>query len=190
MKKYYRHKTLVAAHRGNSKYFPENTLSSFKSALTLDVDMVETDIHMTKDGELVLMHDHTVDRTTDGTGEVRSLTLAEIKKLDAGSWKGEQFRGERVPTFEEFLELFKTKKEMLFNIELKDYPMEYGEFAFRSCDKIIAMIEKYGIGERCVLNSFSGELLEYIDEKYCHKYCLHGYYPTKIMGKQQRDPYS
>ena len=111
MKKYYRHKTLVAAHRGNSKYFPENTLSSFKSALTLDVDMVETDIHMTKDGELVLMHDHTVDRTTDGTGEVRSLTLAEIKKLDAAAGRGSSSGASAFPPLKSFSNSSRLKKK-------------------------------------------------------------------------------
>lgn len=183
MKLNYKHNVLVAAHRGDSAHFPENTLSSFKSALNYDIDMVETDLHMTKDGEIVLMHDHSVDRTTDGKGEIRNMTLAEIKKLDAGN-------GEKVPSFDEFMSLFTDRRQMLFNIELKDYPKEYGSFAFESCDKIISLIEKYGIGERCVLNSFSGELLEYIDRKYNHKYRLHGYFPKKLLGNISTEPYS
>ncbi|MBQ6876614.1 MAG: glycerophosphodiester phosphodiesterase, partial [Lachnospiraceae bacterium] len=89
MKLAYRNKIPVAAHRGNSRYFPENTLCAFRSAIELGVDMVEFDLHMTKDGVLIVMHDHMVDRTTDGTGLIREKTLAEIKALDAGSWKGE-----------------------------------------------------------------------------------------------------
>lgn len=190
MKQFYKHKTLVAAHRGNSKYFPENTIAAFRSALTLDVDMVENDVHMTKDGKLVVMHDHAVDRTTNGTGEIRNMTFDEIRALDAGSWKGDEFRGEKVPSFEEFLELFRDRPDMLFNIEMKDYPSMWGDFAYESCDKIIAMMEEYGIAERSVINSWSGELLEYIDEKYNHKYNLHGYFPIDSMGKnQKKNPY-
>ena len=99
----YKNAIPVAAHRGNSKYFPENTMSAFRSAVALEPDMLEIDIQMTKDGEIVMMHDHTVDRTTDGTGLIREKTLEEIRRLDAGSWKGEEFRGEKVPTFVEFL---------------------------------------------------------------------------------------
>lgn len=185
MKEFYKNKVLVAAHRGNSKYFPENTMSAFKSALTLDIDMIETDVHMTKDGELVVIHDHTVDRTTNGKGEIRNMTFEEIKRLDAGSWKGTQFENERVPSFKEFLELVADKKDMMFNIELKDYPYMWGDFAYKSCDRIIAMMEEYGIAERSVINSWSGQILEYIDKKYDKKYKLHGYFPLKLLGSYQ-----
>lgn len=190
MKEYYKHKVLVAAHRGNSKYFPENTMPAFESALTLDIDMIENDLHMTKDGEIVVMHDHTVDRTTNGTGNIQDMTLAEMKALDAGSWKGPEFAGVKVPTFVEFLELVKDRKDMMFNIEFKDYPHLQGDRAYVSCDKCIAMMEEYGIAERSVINSWSGELLEYIDRKYNHKYYLHGYFPLNLMGENQKmDPY-
>lgn len=190
MRELYRHKVLVAAHRGNSMYFPENTMPAFESALTLDVDMIENDLHMTADGEIIVMHDHTVDRTTDGTGPIREKTLAEMKELDAGAWKGAEFAGVRVPTFLEFLELVRDRKDMLFNIELKDYPHLEGERAFQSCDKSLAMMEEYGIADRSVINSWSGELLEYIDRKYHHRYNLHGYFPLSLMGENQtRDPY-
>ena len=190
MKEFYKNRILVAAHRGNSKYYPENTMASFRSALTLNIDMIENDLHMTKDGEIIVMHDPTVDRTTDGTGRICDMTLAEIKSLDAGSWKGEEFRGERVPTFTEFLELVSEKKDMMFNIELKDYPAELGAFAYESCDKILAMMDQAVISERSVINSWSGELLEYIDEKYDHRYHLHGYFPIDWMGDNQRkNPY-
>lgn len=190
MKQYYRHKVMVAAHRGNSRYFPENTLPAFESALSLDIDMVETDLHMTADGEIILMHDQTVERTTNGTGDIQNMTLAQIRTLDAGLWKGEEFRGTKVPTFTEFLELMKNRKEMLFNIEFKDFPHLQGKRAYESCDKCIAMMEEYGIAQRSVINSWSGELLEYIDKKYNHKYQLHGYFPVELMGENQtRSPY-
>jgi len=73
----YQNQIAVAAHRGNSRYYPENTMAAYRSALALQVDMIEMDVHMTRDGELVCMHDHRVDRTTNGDGLVREMTLEE-----------------------------------------------------------------------------------------------------------------
>lgn len=95
---------VVIAHRGASGQAPENTLSSIERALEFGATMVEIDVHTTKDGEIVLIHDSDVSRTTDGTGLVSSLTLEEIRSLDAGSWFGPGFSGERVPTLDEALE--------------------------------------------------------------------------------------
>lgn len=75
LKDFYRNRVLVAAHRGNSRYYPENTMPAFESALTLDIDMIENDLHMTRDGQIIVMHDQKVDRTTDGTGKICSSTL-------------------------------------------------------------------------------------------------------------------
>lgn len=180
----------LAAHRGFSQFYPENTMLAMREALKLDIDMVETDLHMTSDGEIVLMHDHTVDRTTNGTGLVREMTLAQIQALDAGAWKGEQFQGERVPTFREFLELMKDYPKIEMNIELKDYPHMSGDFALESCDKSLAMLEEYGMVDRIVINSWSGELLQYISEKYHGRYRLHGYYPLFLnSGEFDRESY-
>lgn len=96
--------TLVA-HRGGAAEAPENTLAAFRHALSLGIRWFELDVQMSRDGELVVIHDQTVDRTTNGTGEVGSLLLQELRTLDAGSWFGGQFRGERVPTLRETLEL-------------------------------------------------------------------------------------
>ena len=186
----YKNKVRVAAHRGNSRWFPENTLPAFESAFKLPVDQMEIDLHMTKDGEIVMMHDHTVDRTTNGTGLVRDLTLKEIKQLDAGAWKGDEFIGTRVPTFIEFLEFIKDHPEMTYNVELKDYPLTDPEWAKVSADKSLALIEKYGIADRIWINCWSGELLEYIDAKYDHRYKLHGYFPFDLLhGTKTRHPY-
>lgn len=93
----------VSAHRGASATHPENTRSAFREAIRLGVQQIELDVCLTKDKHLVVIHDATVDRTTNGTGKVADLTLAEIKRLDAGSWKGPQFAGERMPTLAEAL---------------------------------------------------------------------------------------
>ena len=117
-------KIQLAAHRGFSECYPENTMIAFREALKLDIDMVETDVHMTRDGVLVLMHDHDLARTTDKKGLIREMDFADVEKADAGIHKGEQFKGEKVPTLREFLELVKDRKDIELNIELKDYPGE------------------------------------------------------------------
>ena len=106
------------AHRGASGDYPENTLIAFEKALEIGVDEIELDIHSTVDSHLVIMHDATVDRTTDGTGAIGELTLAEIKALDAGRVFGEQFRDERVPTWEEALDLVQGRVGL--NVHLKE----------------------------------------------------------------------
>lgn len=93
---------LTIAHRGGSLYAPENTIASFRLALGA-TDLMETDTHLTSDGQIIIMHDSTVDRTTDGTGAISSMTLSQIKALDAGSWFSPAFTGERVPTMEEMI---------------------------------------------------------------------------------------
>lgn len=177
----------LAAHRGFSAKFPENTLLAMREAMKLDIDMLEIDLHMTKDGEIILMHDHLVDRTTNGTGLIREKTLAEMRALDAGSWKGEEFAGEIVPTFREFLEFLKDHPWVEVNVELKDYPGHSGNFAYESCDKSLAMIEEYGIADRIYINAWSGELLTYISEKYKGRYRLHGYYPEFLNGLKKNE---
>lgn len=89
---------IVVGHRGTTKFAPENTIPAFEIAIEYGADLIEMDIRETKDGELVIMHDETVDRTTNGTGKVAEHTLKEIKELDAGSWFSPEFEGVRVPT--------------------------------------------------------------------------------------------
>lgn len=90
-------------HRGAAGTAPENTLASMRRALALGVDGIEFDIHRSKDGALVVIHDPTLDRTTNGTGTIAELTLDEIRDYDAGSWKGPEFTGERIPTLSELV---------------------------------------------------------------------------------------
>lgn len=175
-------KVKLAAHRGYSAAYPENTILAFKKALTLDIDMLEIDLHMTKDGEIIMMHDHAVDRTSDGTGLVKDKTLKEMRALDVGKWKGEQFAGERVPLFTEFLDMMRDYKDIEVNVELKDYIYTRGEKeAYESCDRSLALLDEYKMNDRIYINSWSGAMLEYIAKKYDGKYRLHGYYPKNLM---------
>ncbi len=107
----------VCAHRGAIETHPENTLAAFKEAIRLGAHMIEFDVRMTKDKKLVIMHDKTVDRTTNGSGAISDLTLEEIKSLDAGSWKESKYTGEKVPTFKETLEIM--PQNVWLNIHIK-----------------------------------------------------------------------
>ena len=181
----------VAAHRGWCEEYPENTMEAFKAAADLGVDQIETDVRITADGELVLIHDETVSRTTDGTGKVCELTLAQLKELDAGVKKDEKFRGARIPTLIEFMELVKDYPDMTIDLELKEYPTEGREdIAFSVCDKVLEIVDKYGFTDRCVINSFSGKLNEYVYKKYGKKYRQHVFFPQELLGECTIDPYS
>jgi glycerophosphoryl diester phosphodiesterase len=92
---------LKIGHRGAAASAPENTLVSFRRAVELGADAVEFDLHRTRDGRFVVIHDETLDRTTNGHGPVDARTFDELRRLDAGSWRGREFAGERIPTFEE-----------------------------------------------------------------------------------------
>jgi glycerophosphoryl diester phosphodiesterase len=111
-------KPIVIAHRGNSGPAPANTIESIRQAVELGVDMIELDVRSSRDRVPVLIHNDTVDETTDGTGAVSSLELAQLRELDAGSWKGEQYAGERIPTLMEALEFARGKVNL--SLDLKD----------------------------------------------------------------------
>jgi glycerophosphoryl diester phosphodiesterase len=110
-------KPVVIAHRGWSAVAPENTLVSFRKALEMGAPTMECDVHLTRDGHVVVMHDPAVDRTTDGAGKIADMTLEDIRRLDAGSWKGPEYTGERVPLLSELLEL--TRGKTLLCLEIK-----------------------------------------------------------------------
>ncbi len=108
----------IWAHRGASARAPENTLAAFREAAAAGVDGLELDVHLSRDGVPVVIHDDTVDRTTDGCGEVGALTFREIRALDAGSWFGRQFAGESLPTLEEVFRL--AGDRLRLNVEIKN----------------------------------------------------------------------
>jgi glycerophosphoryl diester phosphodiesterase len=116
---------LIVAHRGLLQHAPENTLSNFRACLELRLGF-EFDVQRTKDGQLVCIHDDTVDRTTNGTGKVADLTLAEIRQLDAGGWFDPQFAGERIPTVDEVLALVADhrQQDVLIAVDLKAKAVE------------------------------------------------------------------
>lgn len=181
----------VTAHRGWRTQYPENTIESFRAAEALGVDQLELDVRVTKDNELVIIHDSTVDRTTNGTGLVCEKTLEELKALDAGIFKGEEFKGCQIPTFQEFMDWIKDHPTMTLDVELKEYPTEGHEtISYSVCDRVLKMIDDYGYTDRVVINTWSGKLHEYIYKKYGKKYRLHSYFPISCLGKVEIDPYS
>jgi glycerophosphoryl diester phosphodiesterase len=144
---------LAIAHRGASGYAPENTLAAFRRATALGVNFIETDLHLTRDAHFVALHDETVDRTTTGQGAIQTLTLAEVRRLDAGSWFGSEFMGERVPTLVEILE-FARKHDVVFYLELKPNGFWGGEHA------LIGALREAGQIARVVIISFESGILE------------------------------
>ncbi len=115
--RFFRDGTMVMAHRGARGLAPENTLAAFRRAIEVGADSIELDVQPCGTGELVIMHDGTLDRTTNGTGAVAETSFAALRALDAGSWFGAQFAGERIPTPAEALEL--ARGRILVNIEVK-----------------------------------------------------------------------
>jgi glycerophosphoryl diester phosphodiesterase len=110
----------VIGHRGAAAYAPENTLASFRMAQDMGADWFELDVHLTKDGQVIVIHDEKVDRTTNGHGEVRDMTLAQLRELDAGSKKDPKFAGEKLPTLAEALDLGRTKTGVYLEIKNDD----------------------------------------------------------------------
>jgi glycerophosphoryl diester phosphodiesterase len=141
---------ISVAHRGASNFAPENTLSSFQKALELGADFLECDVHLSKDGELVIMHDDKVDRTTNGTGYVKDFTLAELKKLDAGGKFHSSFAGEQIMTLKELLDEFYEKAGLL--IEIKKPSMYPGIE-----EKVVALLDDYKDLNSIIVQSFDIE---------------------------------
>lgn len=170
----YNGEIILAAHRGDRKCCPENTLPAFASAIDFGADMIETDIHMTRDGQLIILHDRNTKRTTGHDGWSNEMTYEEIRKLDAGAWFGEEFAGTRIPSVEEFIAQIKDT-DLRVNWELKDYPREVGDdFAFAAADRLISMIDEHNLRERSMLNSFSDRVLEHIVRHHGHDIPIHG----------------
>lgn len=151
-KRHLRSKPLVVAHRGVPVVLPENTLASFALALEQGADVLETDLRFTQDGEIVLFHDATLERTTEGAGPLRDHTLAHIRRLR--TWSPQRrLSDERPPTLIELLELTQARTPLL--LELKDPLFADSEYAQR----LVAVLAAYGMTDRCAIVSFKPELV-------------------------------
>ncbi|MBI4409038.1 MAG: glycerophosphodiester phosphodiesterase [Gemmatimonadetes bacterium] len=148
---------LVAAHRGYSAVAPENTLPAFAAALEAGARALEFDVQVSADGVPIVIHDDTVDRTTDGRGRVRSKKFTELRKLDAGSWLSSDFAGTRIPKLDEALEAVRADLDALY-LELKGYRSQTDLAA------ILASLDEYRIKDRTVVVSFDWKALAWLRE--------------------------
>ncbi len=139
----------VIAHRGFSSRAPENTMAAFREALEFGVDGLEFDVHLTKDGQLVICHDASIDRTTDGNGLIAAQTLRELQQFDAGRWFAPHFQGERIPAARELFALVKGST-CLLNVEIKhdtarSAPVE---------EAVVSGLQEFGLVDQAIVSSF------------------------------------
>jgi glycerophosphoryl diester phosphodiesterase len=144
---------LIIAHRGASGHAPENTLAAYQRALQDGAGFIETDLHLTRDAQFVAIHDDALERTTNGSGRVQDWNLADLRKLDAGSWFSPQFAGERIPTLEEIFE-FSRRHDMVFYLELK----QKGSIGIEHA--LVSALRDSGEIRRVVVLSFDPRVLE------------------------------
>lgn len=171
------------AHRGASGYYPENTMLAFEKAIELGASGIETDVHMTKDGYLVLMHDEQVDRTTNGKGYIKDFELNQLRKLDAGSWFDKGLTAITVPTIEELFDLVVDTK-IILNIEIKTGIVFYPGIE----QKLINIIKNYNMEKQVIFSSFN-----HYSMVYCKQLCsdiktgllyMEGLYKPELYCKQ------
>lgn len=150
---------LIIAHGGFAGQYPNNTLPAINAAIALGVDYVEVDLNLSKDDEVMVIHDSTVDRTTNGEGRVRDLTLKQLKALDAGSWFHDRFSGVQIPTLEEILPLFKNSQSRLC-LEFKLNADGQADEGIES--RVVDLVRKHGLLDRIIVTSFSKNVLRQI----------------------------
>ncbi len=150
---FYQGRTLVFAHRGARERAPENTLPAFEQAAALGADGVELDVQLSADGALVVIHDFSVERTTDGAGRVAEKTLADLRQLDAGSWFGPGFAATRIPTLDEVFEAIGGR--LLVNIELKEFSLTDRAARQRLAQGVWECIRRHRMEGRVLISSFN-----------------------------------
>jgi glycerophosphoryl diester phosphodiesterase len=147
---------VVVAHRGNSGSAPENTVAAFTQALTAGAEMLELDVRMTRDFFLVVMHDQDIRRTTNGSGKVWDYSLQELRAFDAGQWYGPKFKGERIPTLRQIMDLL--PPQVTLNIEVKTDGEPREHIAMEEA-VILAVMEKK-LEDRTIVSSFDHAYLK------------------------------
>jgi len=140
--------TKIIGHRGGAAGYPENTLAAFKKAVELGADGVEFDVQLTKDEEVVVIHDELIDRTMTGSGLLKDYTLSELRKMSAGEFFSPEFKDEKIPTLAEVLEVVKGLE--IINIELKNY-LPYPGLE----EKVLKLVDQFKIKEQVIISSFN-----------------------------------
>ena len=155
-------KPLVIAHRGDSRHFPENTSSSFRSAIEKGAQMIECDVQLSRDRVPMIIHDPSLDRTTNGTGKIGEETFDELLKLDCGSWFSESFHGETILSLQQMLERF--SGQILLNLEIKKESVE-SEMKADGIEALVCnMVHDYGFQDRVLISSFHHVCLKRVKE--------------------------
>lgn len=162
-------KSLVIAHRGANKYAPQNTLPAFKKAYELGCEGFETDVHITKDGKIVICHNYTIDETSTGKGKIADKTLDELKSYDFGSYYSKKFAGTEIPTLDEFLSFVETTDISVLNIEIKS-PREKETAIVR---ETIKAVKEHDLFDRLLISSFDPKLL--VEAKTIDSKCKTGF---------------
>lgn len=152
---------LMVAHRGFSNVYPENTMLAMEKAVEEGCHAIEVDVRITRDDVLVLMHDSTVNRTTNSTGNISDMTWSQVSRLDAGSWKSAEFAGQRIPTFESILNRFR-RENIFIVVEIK-YDASYG---MNMPYKIAEMILEKRMENQCLVMSFNFDVMHTIKKRY------------------------
>lgn len=152
---------IVIAHRGASSYAPENTHAAFQLAIEMNAEMIELDLTLSKDGVPVVIHDETLDRTSNGTGKVGDQTLENLKRLDVGGWFDSEFKGEPFPTLEEVLAY--TKDKIAVNIEIKHEAVT-DQAVGGIVDKALQVVEKTDVKDQVIFSSFDYRVMEHLNE--------------------------
>lgn len=148
-------KLIVAAHRGYSARFPENSLLAFREAASLGVDVIELDVMLTKDNVPVIAHDDRLDRLSNGTGLILDYTYDELRKLDFGINHGAEFAGLKLPTFRQAMSLIKGFPNVIVDVDMK-----IGPAIHKTLDIALEVIKELGMENRCIYNSCDGEIIE------------------------------
>lgn len=159
----------VISHRGANLVAPQNTIPAFKKSIEIGVDGFETDIHITVDGVPVICHNYTIDETSNGVGEISKMTFEELCKYDFGSYFGDDFKGTKIPTVEEFLDLCENADIEIMNIEIKT-PLD-GKMDI--VEKTIEAVKAHGLFDKLLISSFSPEVL--VECKRIDKNCKTGF---------------
>jgi len=139
---------IVIAHRGDNTHAPENTLAAFKLAADKGADAIEFDAKLTRDGHVIIIHDQTVDRTTNGHGEVRRMSFGALRDLDAGTLFPGRFPGEKIPTLEEIFET--VGKRLYINVELTNYATPFDALV----PEVVKIVKAFGLEKRVLFSSF------------------------------------
>ena len=169
--------SIIISHRGANKYAPQNTLPAFRKATELGAEGFETDVHITKDGKIVLCHNYTIDETSSGNGNISDMLLSQLKSYDFGSYFSRKFQGTEIPTIDEFLDYVAETNIKVLNIEIKS-PKGKQTAIVR---KTIRAVKEHDLFDRLLISSFDPKLL--VEAKQIDPKCKTGflYAPNRFI---------